>query len=185
MADGSDPDRLAAVGQLVDDPIGAHPQRVQAPELAPKRIASKRVPLEQPERILNSVDQRPAELKQVAAGPPGEDKSRQRLAGGRPAVGQLTAKLGKGERLSTLDLAKPRLQGSEGIRIGEDLGGLLQSLVLVDRNKSGSGGSIAGDQDVVAPIADIVEQAAEVAAQLSNGNGLCHKASVPDCVHLL
>lgn len=47
--------------------------------------------------------------------------------------------------------------------VGENLGGLLQCLVLVDRNKGSSRRAIASHEHVIAPVADIIEQAAEVA----------------------
>jgi len=93
---------------------------------------------------------------------PGEDKACQRSTGSLPALGQLAAKLGKGDRLAPLDLAKTCLQRGEGIRMGENLGSLLQRLVLVYRNQSCGRRPIAGDEHVVAAIADVVEQAAEV-----------------------
>lgn len=183
MADRSNANRLAPVGELIDDPVGADPQRVEPPELSPERITGKRVTLEQSKRILDGVDQRPAQLKQVTTGSPSKDESGQRSAGAWPALGELTAKLGEGERLPPLNLGKPRLQRADGIRIGEDLGGLLQSLVLVDRNQNGGRSPIAGDQDVISSITDVVQQAAEVAAQLSDGHDLSHVPSVHYRVH--
>jgi len=38
MADRGDANRLAAVGQLVEDPVGTDPQRVEAKEPPPERI---------------------------------------------------------------------------------------------------------------------------------------------------
>ena len=40
-------------------------------------MAGERVPLEHAKRILDRVDQRPAQLEQVMTGSPGEDDSRQ------------------------------------------------------------------------------------------------------------
>ena len=86
MADGSYPNRLSPVGQLVDAPIGADPQRVQAAELPPERIPSEPFTLEQAQRILDRIDQRPVQLEQVATSSPGEDEAGQRSAGCRPAL---------------------------------------------------------------------------------------------------
>lgn len=86
MADSGDADRFSAIGQLVEDSIGADPQRIQTAQFSAERIAGKRIALKQAKRILDCVDQRPAQLKQVATGPAGEDESRQRSAGGWPTL---------------------------------------------------------------------------------------------------
>ena len=137
-------------------------------------MTGERVVLKQAKSLLDRIDQRPAQLKQVAPAAPGENESRQRSAGGRSAVGKLAAKLGKRDRFAALDLGKAGLQRGERIRIGENLSGLLQRLVLVYRNQSRGWRPVAGNEHVIAPIAHVVEQAAEVAAQLSHGNGLSH-----------
>jgi hypothetical protein len=178
MANGRDADGLAAIGQLVENSIGAHPQRMKATELPPQGIAGERVPLEQRKSLLDRVDQRPVQRKQVATSSPGEDESCQRSDGRRPAIGKLAAKLVKRDRFAALELSKTHLQRREGIRIGEDFGGLLQRLVLVYRNQNRRGSPVAGDEHVVPPIADIVEQGAQIAAQLAYWDGLSHGISV-------
>lgn len=175
MADSGNANRFPAVDQLIEDSIGAHPQRVQPTKFSAQRITGEWVALEESEGLLDCIDQRPIQLEQVATGSPGENESRQGSAGGRPTLSQLGAKLGEGDRLSTLDLGKTHLQCGEGVRIREDLGGLLERLVLVYRNQRRRGGPIAGDKHVITTIADIVEQAAEVAAELSDRNGLGHE----------
>ncbi len=77
MADCGNSNRLPAIGQLVEDPIGADPQRVQAAEPSPERMARLGLGLEKPQGVLDRVDQRPAQLKQLATGWPGEDESGQ------------------------------------------------------------------------------------------------------------
>lgn len=77
MADGSNADGLSAIGQLIEDSIGADSQQIQTTEFSPQRIAGERVTLEQAKRILDRVDQRPVQLEQVAAGSPGDNDSRQ------------------------------------------------------------------------------------------------------------
>lgn len=178
MADGSDANRLSAIGQLIEDSIGADPQRVQAAELSTERGTGERFALEQTERILDRVYQRPAQLEQIATGSPSKNESCQRSAGGRPALGQLTAKLGERNRLAALDLGKTGLEREEGMRVREDLGSLLQRLVLAYGNQSRRGRPVASHQDMLAPIADVIEQVAELAAQLTNRNGLRHAKSV-------
>src|SRR3954451_4134693 len=137
----------------------------------------ERIALEQSQGLLDRIDQRPTQLEQVATRAPSEDEARQRSAGVWPKIGKLAAKLSESERLSALDLRETRLQRRERRRVREHFRRLLQRLVLVDGNKSCRGRPIAGDQHMVAPIPYIVEQAAEVAAQLAHRNGLCHRPS--------
>lgn len=119
--------------------------------------------LQQTQCVLDCVDQRPVEFEQLPPCATGEDELGQRSAGSRSALGQLAAKVGEGDRFVALNLGEASLQGSEGVGVGENLGGLLQCLILVDWNQSCSRNAIAGHQNVIAPIADIIEQAAEVA----------------------
>ncbi len=100
------------------------------------------------------------------------------------ALGKLAAKLRQRDRLPALDLGEARLQGGEGVGVGQDLGGLLQRLILVDRHQSRRWGPVAGDQHVVAAIAYIIEQSAEVTAQLAHRDGLGHAVSVHHRVHI-
>ena len=46
---------------------------------------------------------------------------------------QLTATFRQGDHLAALDLGQASFQRGESLGIGEDLGGLLKRLVLVDR----------------------------------------------------
>lgn len=125
MADGGDSHHLPAIGQLVEDSKRADPQRVKATEPPPQRMPRLRLALQQAQGVLDSVDQRPAQVKQLAAGAPSEDKPCQRSAGGGSTLSQLAAKLRQRDRLSALDLSKARLQGGEGVGVGENLGSLL------------------------------------------------------------
>ncbi len=77
MADRGDANRFAAVSQLVEDPIGADPERIQPPQFSPQRVAGSRFTLEEAKRILARVDQWPAQFEQVTTGPSGEDESGQ------------------------------------------------------------------------------------------------------------
>lgn len=175
MTDGSDTNGLSAIGQLIENSIGADPKGIKAAELASKRVTGKGITLEQAKRILDRVDQRPAQLEQVAPGSPGKYESRQRSAGRGPALGQFATKVSESDRLAALDLGKAHLQRGEGIRIGEDLGSLLQRLVLINGNQGRRRSSITGHHHVISAITDVVQEAADIAPQLSHGNGLGHK----------
>ncbi len=163
MANGSNSNRLLRIGELVKDSICANPQRVQATQLASKRVSGMRFALEQPQRILDCVDQGPAEFEQLPPCATGKNEPCQRSAGGGSTLSQLAAKLGEGDRFVAGDLAKARLQRGEDIGVGEDLSRLLQCLVLVDRHQGRGRSAVASYKHVIAPIADIVEQATQVA----------------------
>lgn len=62
MTDGGDPDRLPVVGHLVEDPVGADPQGVEAAEPSAERLTRERFALKQAERILDRVDQQPPKV---------------------------------------------------------------------------------------------------------------------------
>jgi hypothetical protein len=51
----------------------------------------------------------------------------------------------------------------------EDLCGLLQRLVLIDRDEHRCGTTATGDRHVFTPVGDLVEQVGEVGAELSHG----------------
>jgi hypothetical protein len=104
------PHRFSAVGQLVENPVGPYPERVQAAEFSAQGIARERVALEQAEGLLDCVDKRPAQLKQVTTSAPSEDEASQGSADRWPAFCEIAAKLSQGERLAALDLGKALLQ---------------------------------------------------------------------------
>lgn len=110
MTDRRDANRLTPVGQLIENPVGADSQRVEATELAAKRVAGEGIALEKAKRILDRVDERPIESEQVPTGSASENQSRQRSACGRPTFCQLFAQLGERDGLAALNLRKPSLQ---------------------------------------------------------------------------
>jgi hypothetical protein len=156
VPNGCNANRLSAVSQLVENPIGPDSQRVEAPEFPSKCITGEGVTLKQRKGILDRINQRPVECKQVSARSPGKDEPGHRLASARPTFCEFGSKLGEGYRLVQLDLGETLLQGRKSIRIGKDLSRLLQRLVLVYRNQSRCGSPVASDQDVIPSITDVV-----------------------------
>lgn len=73
--------------------------------------------LQQAQRILDRVDQRPAEFEQLPPCAAGENEPRQRSASCGSTLGQLAAKLGKGNRLVACDLSQTGLQGGESVGV--------------------------------------------------------------------
>jgi hypothetical protein len=77
VPDCRDPNRLPPVSQLIEDAIGADPQRVQPVKLAAKGISGKWIALQQTEGVLDCVDQRPVQFEQVPTSSASENQSRQ------------------------------------------------------------------------------------------------------------
>ncbi len=73
MADRCDADCLLLVCELIDDAIRADPQRAEAVQPSTQGVADLRVPLEQPERVLDRVDQTPVEVEQLLSAAPREN----------------------------------------------------------------------------------------------------------------
>ena len=69
---------------------------------------------------------------------------------------------------------EPTPDRSERVLIREDLGGLLQGLVLVDRNEHRGRSTVPSDRDMLTTVSDLVEQIGEVGTELPDGNGLRH-----------
>lgn len=74
MANRSHANSLFAVGQLIEDPVGADSQRVKTAEFAAKSVACSWVTLKQAEGILYRIDQGPVETEQLTTGTAGENK---------------------------------------------------------------------------------------------------------------
>jgi hypothetical protein len=125
MSDCGDANGLPAVGQLIKDSVGADAQRIDPVQLASKCVASLRFALKKPQRILDRIDQWPVEFEQLPPSATGEDELGQRSAEGCSTLGQLTTKVGKGDRFPTLNLRKAILQSGKGVGVGENLSGLL------------------------------------------------------------
>ncbi len=123
MADGGDTDRLVVVGELVDDAIGADPERSQAAQSASEEVSSVGVTFEKPEGVLDGVDLRPVQLEQLKPGAAREDDAVQRSAGGS-ALCQLAAKVGERHGLVSGEFSQASFQCGDSVGIRQDLRGL-------------------------------------------------------------
>ena len=84
------------------------------------------------------------------------------------------AKLVERDRLPALHLATPLLDGSHRLGVREDRRRLLQGFVLVHRDKDGRGPTMAGDDDVLAQVGDLIDRLAELTTKLANGDRLAY-----------
>jgi hypothetical protein len=76
MANCGNPNRAVSVNHLIDDAVGTNSEGPKPPQAATKQVAGMGFALEQAERFRHSVDQRPIEAQQLAAGAPRKHDSR-------------------------------------------------------------------------------------------------------------
>ncbi|MGA2520606.1 MAG: hypothetical protein ABSG81_07285 [Acidimicrobiales bacterium] len=173
-------DLLVAV-DLVDDPVRTDAKRPEAAKAPSKRVTCIRFALKKAERLHDGIGQEQVEIDDLFTGPSGElDPTHLPVS----AV-ELSAQLIERHSFPSLDLLTSFFDGSERAGIGEDFGGLLQGLVFVHRDEHSRGTAPPGDDHVLSEVSNLIDELAEFAAELSNGNRLTHVGSVPNCVHLV
>ena len=116
MANGRNPDRLPVVDQLIDDPVGADPERSKPLQATSQQVAGFRFALEESERVLDGVDQRPTELEDLSERPAGQDDSGQR-GSTRPACSELPTDVVEADGLARVELGHPRVNRMARFRI--------------------------------------------------------------------
>ena len=79
MSDCHDTNRLLILGELIDDAERADAQRAKPSQPPTQRVADHRIAFEQPERVLDRIDEGPVELEQLNSRAPSEDDTRHRL----------------------------------------------------------------------------------------------------------
>lgn len=124
MSNPGDANDPVVGAQLVDDPVGADSQGSQAAEAPAQFVSGVRLSLQQAERLLDRVDQRPVELEKCLASAPRENNGRHALPAGA-ALSQLAAKFIKRDRLTRGELFEAVLDLRECDGVRQDLGGLL------------------------------------------------------------
>jgi hypothetical protein len=63
VSNRDDTNRFIGLGELVDDAKGTDAQQSEAPQPAAQRVAGQRIAFEQPERVLEGIDEGPVELE--------------------------------------------------------------------------------------------------------------------------
>ena len=180
MPNGENTDDALVAVDLVDDPVSTDAKRPEPAKASSKRVTCIGFAFEEAERLDDGIGQRPVEIDDLLTGPP-----RQLDPAHLPVSAvELSAQLIERHSFSSLDLLTAFFDGSERVGIGEDLGGLLQGLIFVDRDKHSRGTAAPGDDHVLSEVSNLIDELAELATQLSNGNRLTHAPSVPKCVHL-
>jgi hypothetical protein len=180
VPDSEDTDDALVTVDLVDDPVSTDAKRPESAKASSKRVTCIGFAFEEAKRLDDGIGPRPVEIDDLLTGPPGElDPAHLPVS----AV-ELSAQLIERHSFPSLDLLTTFFDGSERFGIGEDLGGLLQGLVFVHRDKHSRGSAPPGDDHVLSEVGNLIDHLAELAAELSNGNRLTHAASVPNCVHL-
>ncbi len=124
MPDCKDPDGLSSLDHLIDDAICADAQGTKPPEPASQRVPSEHISSKGPDRILDGIEQRPIERRQLPASSRRDADPRHGSALG-PAFGHLGLDLFPRNPLSALELSQALLYGRDRFGVGEDLRRLL------------------------------------------------------------
>ena len=164
---------LVVVRELIDAAIRAYTQRAQAVQPPAKPVSDVRVPLEQSKRVLDRVDERPVEVKQLLSGAPCENDFGHASAG-VSTLAEVATKIVERDAVASSQLGETSLDGGERRGVRQDLCGLFERLILVDRNKRRSRLAVASHEHVVTAVSDVAEQLAEVRSELPYWNRLSH-----------
>lgn len=167
VGDGALPNRddangLTVVHELVDDPVGTNAQRVQPSQPSSKRIPRRGLTLEEPEGFSDRVGDWPLEVEDLPPDPAREDDSRHLLTAS--SLIQLPAKIGERHCLPPLHFSKSLFDGSHRRAVGEDLCGLLQRVVLVNRDQDCGRSAPPGDDHVFTEIGNAIDEARQLAS---------------------
>jgi hypothetical protein len=141
-----------------------------------------RVPLEQSKRVLDSVDQRPVEVEQLASGAPRKNDFGHASAHGS-TLAEVAAKVVERDAVASCQLGEAGFDGGERRRVRKDLSGLFERFILVDRNERRGRLAIASHHHVITAVGNVAQQLAELRPELPNWDSLRHARSVPHCVH--
>ncbi len=155
-----DPDDALVAVHLVDDPVRTDAKRPEPVKTTSKLVARIRFAFQEAERLDDRVRQRPVEIDDLLAGPPGELN---------PAhlplwVGELSAKFIERHGFPSLNLMTTFFDGSERFGIRKDLGGLFQGLVFVHGNKHSRGATPSSDDHVLSEVSNLIDHLAEFAS---------------------
>jgi hypothetical protein len=180
VPDGEDTDDALVAVDLVNDPVRTDAKRPEPTETSSKRVTCIWFAFEKAERLDDGIGQRPVEINDLFTGPSGELDP----AHLPESAVELSAQLIERHRFPSLDLLTTFFDGSERLGVGEDLSGLLQGLIFVHRDKHSRGTAPPGDNHMLSEVSNLIDELAELATKLSDGNRLTHAFSVPKCVHL-
>jgi hypothetical protein len=179
VPDGENTDDALVTVDLVDDPVSTDAKRPEPAKAPSKRVTCIWFAFKEAERLDDCIGQRPVEIDDLLTGPP-----RQLDPAHLPVSAvELSAQLIERHSFPSIDLLTTFFDGRERVGIGEDLGGLFQGLIFVHRDKHSRGTAPPGDDHVLSEVGNLIDELAELATELSNGNRLTHNASVPNCVH--
>jgi hypothetical protein len=137
-----------------------------------QRMARLRIALEFTESVEDRVRQENVELGESTARRAGQDNRGHDASA--TACGVLGAYLLERHHVTGGEVIEPAADRRERVLVGEDLGGFLQGLVLVDGHEDRSRTAASGYGHVFAAVGDLVEQLGEVGAELADGHGLGH-----------
>lgn len=175
MADSKHSHETLVVVEQVDDPVGADSKRSQSTEPSPKEVTCLRLALEETESLDHSVGKGPVKVDDLLSGSSGKLDPAHLV----PTGSQLSAEVVKRHDIPALYFPSPLLDGGHRLGVRQDLSRLLQRLVLIDRDEHGRRTTMAGDDDMLAQIGNLIDDLAQLTAKLADRYGLGHATSVP------
>jgi predicted transcriptional regulator len=172
VTDSYYPNLVVAAIELVDDPIGANPERTQTPKTSSQLVSSLGLAFEQPKRFGHRVRDRPFELEDLPPCSPSENDTIHLSMTG-PGC-DISTEVVECHRLAALDLSHSFFDRGEGVVVGEDLRRLFECLVLVDRDKDRCRSAAPGHDDVLTEIGNSIDETGEFTSQLADRHRSCH-----------
>ena len=171
VADRDDADRVL-VAEFVDDAVDADTVGSQTGQASSQLMARLRIAFEFTEGVQDRVRQEKVELGESIARRAGQDNLGHDASA--TAGGVLGAYLLERHHVTGGEVVEPAADRRERVLVGEDLGGFLQGLVLIDGHEDRSRTAASGDGHVFAAVGDLIEQLGETGAELADGHGLGH-----------
>jgi hypothetical protein len=113
-----------------------------------------RIPLEQSKRILDGIDERPVEIEQLLSGAARKNNFGHASADGS-TLAEVTAKIVERDAVASCQLGEASLDGGKRRRVRQDLRGLFERFVLVDRNEGRGRFAVASHEHVITAVSNV------------------------------
>lgn len=183
MTDAQHSNRLPAVAESVENAIDANPKRQDALEPAAESMAEFRISLEQGQGVEDGFGKTRGQRAELRSRQSCQDDTSHRLRPSEP-LRMFGSNLIERMGATRLEVCPTATDIGERLRVRQNLGRLLERLVLVDRYDRRCRTATPSHDDMLTQIRDLIEESSQLRAELTNGNGLGHDGcSVPAKVH--
>lgn len=121
---------------------------------AAQRVSDVRIALKQSERVLDGVDEGPAQIEQLLCAPRENDCGHASTGGS--TLCELATKIVERDAVASRQFSEASFDGGEGRRIREDFRGLFKRFVFVDWNERRGWLAVTGHEHVISTISDVI-----------------------------